>query len=287
MYINRGRYEDFWECPRMYFWRYCQNIDSVREVPALRVGAATHTFLEHWHQGKSLDECLQRMKDDFDRTLQDIAYETPLQHDHEDQLKAQTELLCRDYARRYGNPLADKDFQVVGTELQAVAPLPNGHHIVFRIDGLVAKENLLYVGEHKTTRTTSDRYLNSFLFRMQVIIYVYGAESVLQKPLAGAIINILRKPTGRTASDFYRQPVIVTNKHKRGAITSFAQTIDDIQRRDPNDIDQWPQVTKNCPDCPYFSICAYDAEPKEPLYVKRGPDYVEAAASAALAEEQP
>lgn len=272
MVINRSRYEEYWRCPRAYYWRYCRNVVRAQTAEALRVGAAVHKFLEFWHRHFDLEQALLEMQGDFARTLHQFA-EIPLAQEAEQQLRAQAELLCRAYATQYGTN--DEGFKVIDTELQDDAPLGNGHHLRFRIDALVAWDNKLWVGENKTTRYMGEAFLKSFYFNHQIIAYVYGAASVLKQPVAGCMLNILRKPQRNVSVAFHREPVIVTKQHMRDMLDSFTNTADDITRRDPNNKADWPQSTKSCGSCDFLNICAYDAEPVGPMFVNRSEDYVD------------
>lgn len=266
----------------MYYWQYIIGITRARTAPELRVGAAVHKFLEFWHNGNSYDQALAEMKADFARTLNQIA-ETPLGDQVEEQLVAQAELLCSDYAKRY--PI-ENEYKFIRTELQDDAPLPEGHTLLFRIDGLVAYENALWVGEHKTTRQLGDWFINSFSHSHQIVIYVYGAAAKLKQALAGAVVNLLRKPSNNTTTAFYRFPVVVTKDHMRNAIHSFGRTATEIEQRDKSSELYWPQVTKECGRCDYVDICWSNLEPTSHVFVKREPDYVDNDSADLLRDEQ-
>lgn len=271
MIINRSRYETFWGCPRRYYWEYIQNLTTTRTAPELRVGAAVHRFLELWHMQVDIEESLKEMHYDFDRSLHQIQ-DVPLAREFEDQLRAQAEVLCRDYVRRWH---MDKSIEVIDTECQGDAPLPGGHSLRFRVDGMCVSEKMMWVWENKTTRWMGPQFVDSFMFNMQVIIYVYGAAAVLKQKLAGAIINILKKPQGKYTSDFMRQPIPVSAENMKSAMNSFAHTADLIMATDPENIYAWPQITKDCARCQFRPICAFGAEPIEPLFIKRKDDYVD------------
>jgi hypothetical protein len=286
--INRGRYEDFLACHRMYFWRYVQGINKARTIPAFRIGAAVHKFLEVWYGGQQTSDgtvispfdkeaSLAAMKLDFKRSLHQIS-EIPLAQQAEDQLIAQGEILCRDYVSKYGTN--EPGYKWIATEVQGDAALLRNHVLRFRIDSLVAYDNKLWVGEHKTAARFGEAFLNSFNFKHQIIAYAYGAAKELQKKdptatIAGVIVNLLRKPTQNITTDFDRVPVMVTAHHMRNMLHSFSRVADDISSRDPSDPMDWEQYTQNCYGCDFYEICAYNADPTPPLYVKRATDYVD------------
>lgn len=281
MIINRGRYEEFWKCPRAYYWTYIRNLTVARAAPELRVGAAVHKFLELWHQltpaaqivHVGLEPAIEEAKKNFNASLHQFTG-LALQQQVEDKFLAQVELLCRDYVARYPT---ESEYQIIDTELQGDAELPDGHTLRFRVDGLAAHDKMVWVWENKTTRTLGPQFLDSFLFNNQIILYVYGTRKVLKQKIAGAIINMLRKPTDvpKQTSAFHRQHVPVTQEHMKSAMLAVAHTANLIERTDPNDIYQWPQITKECGRCPFQQICANGAEPVAPLYIPRGQDYVD------------
>lgn len=73
-------------------------------------------------------------------------------------------------------------------------------HILFtgRIDAILTNSNLLFVVDHKTT-SREDGFAESFRLSLQTRGYVWAAQHILGRPLAGCIINeVLVRPPLKT-----------------------------------------------------------------------------------------
>jgi len=271
MVINRGRYEVYVTCPRQYYWLYVRNRQEPVIGMPLRYGSAVHKFLEVWHKLYQLDPAIDALKQDFKRTLNQQSV-IPLTLQVEQQIMAEAELLCRKYVERYGT---ETEYTFINTELQGDAPLANGHSLRFRIDGLVGHDNKLWVAEHKTTRWLGASFIDSFTFNFQVISYVYGSSKVLKQPIAGTLMNFLRKPQANQEAAFHRMLVVTPPSHMRDMLMSFSYIASEIEDKDPTDMYQFPQKTKECGSCQFRNICAFESDPHGASYVPRPQDYVD------------
>lgn len=271
-------------CPRRYFYEYVLNLVKVQPATPLRYGAAAHKFWEFWHRPsdetdpqKRLEISIREMMADFKRTLS----QTPkiaLGLEAESQLIAQCERLCRGYVQRYGHE--EKTYKIVQTEISGEAPLPGGHVLVFRLDGLASHNDRLWIWENKTTARMGETYLESFMLDHQLIIYDYGTSVILKVPIAGVILNIARKESANVSLDYWRETIPISREQIEDAVYTFGYVATDIEQRDPTNKKDWPLYTRACRAggylCPFWDICAHGVPAEEgPIYVKRNPDYVD------------
>lgn len=271
-------------CPRRYYYEYVLNLVKVQPATPLRYGAAAHKFWEFWHRPsdetdpqKRLEIALEEMRKDFRRTLKQAPM-VQLGLEAESQIVAQCERLCRAYVARYG--MEEKTYKFVQTEISGEAPLPNGHTLVFRLDGLISYNDRLWIDENKTTARMGDTFLESFMLDHQLIIYTYGTSVILKVPIAGVILNIARKEGTNISLDFWREVIPITREQIEDAVYTFGYVATDITQRDPGNKRDWPLYTRACRAggylCPFWDICAHGVPAETgPVYIKRPADYVD------------
>lgn len=288
MRTNRGRIHTMQACPRRYYYEYVLNLVKVQPATPLRYGAAAHKFWELWHRPSKPGEsdlspadrqakAIEGMVEDFRRTLHQVA-KIPLGMEAESQLVAQCERLCRAYIQRYG--AQESTYKIIETEISGEAPLPNGHTLVFRLDGLASYHDRLWIWENKTTARMGDTFLEAFMLDHQLIIYSYGTSVILGSPIAGVVLNIARKEGTNISIDFWREVIPYTREQVEDAIYTFAYVATDIEQRDKSNPKEWPLFTRACRTggylCPFWDICAHGVPAEEgPIYIKRPADYVD------------
>ena len=91
------------------------------------------------------------------------------------------------------------------------------HHWIGRIDMAVNRGGGLKIVDHKTAKSVSDSYLESWHRSMQLVGYAYGYGKALGTPVTGYGVNILRKlkTVGTERQHFKRCPDCHNGKHKR------------------------------------------------------------------------
>lgn len=289
MIASYTRLSTFQDCPRKYFFMYCLHLKKPLKSPNLRIGAATHKFLEHWY--RTPHEALEERKAKATAAMvEELKADNTGIGEIEEQVAGTTKAVIEGYLRRYGP--VEKEFTVIEPEMEGLAPLGDEHQLRFRIDAVINYRDQLWILEDKTSAYLGEAFLQSFMLHHQVLTYVYGTSYKLKRPIAGALLNLMRKPTKTISAAYDRQTVVVRPSHIRNMLTSFYNVATDIESRDPKDIDHWPQRTQACFKgrfrCDFWEICLHEhpAEPKG-LYVLDERRAHGAEAEAKLKEEDP
>lgn len=293
MIINRGRFETELDCPRKYFHTYIQNLQPIRTAQALRQGLASHKFLEVWT--KDIEAPVEeRLETAVEATRQDLVESfTPMhlpgEMDEEDHFRSYVTDVMLKYIKQWGHT---EPFAVLQPELDGCVDLPNGHKLRFRTDALLSYLDRLWLREFKTVsgswgmKYSSQNYIASFYFNHQVILYVYGAMQLIGQPIAGVLLDVVKKPNEKAKPgtkwaepEFVRETIVVTPHTLRGTVESIVYIAGEIEGKDPTNISDWPQNTTRCFDygrCPFYDVCAMGAEARVgELYTTRKKDYVD------------
>jgi PD-(D/E)XK nuclease superfamily len=294
MILNRSRISTFLDCPRKYHHEYNPHPDAPhglephRTSEALRIGLAFHRFLEVWYT--LLDTSSEeRMTASLTAAALILLETAPSDNlpafgspDEEETIALRVESLCRDYVRKWSTT---EPFTVLKPELEFLAPLGSGHFLKGRTDAIVEYLGRVWLLENKTTSYLGQSYVKRFHFSHQLISYKYGVQHALGTPIAGAMLNAVRKPNYRAKvshSEFLRETIQVTDDQVEHMLSTFTIVADEIEQRDdPASAASWPQNTNRCQDyggCPWFAVCALGAEARPgPLYKARSADYVDEA----------
>lgn len=283
MRISRSRVETFLDCAYKYYLTYCQGWTATVLSEPLRKGGATHSFLEAWYDNQELPTeerrqiAIRAMEKALARTSP--PFQIPGAAVNEQKLLQETEALAYAYMNHYG-PV--DEFFVFASEVKGEIPLTSKHVLCFEADQVVAYEDHLWLMETKTTQYLGPSFLKKFDLNHQLSVYTYGASRILGKLVSGVFLNIIRKPHPSARDprpEFYRDTKIITEAHMRKALKSFINVANDIESRDKNNPDDWPQDTNRCHDyggCPFWAHCAHAAPlEKGLLFTPRGEDYVD------------
>lgn len=291
MILNRSRIATSLDCARKYHHEYNPSpgapygLEPRRTSQPLRIGLAFHRFLEEWYtlldaptEARTIDS-LAAAKAMLVKTAPDDGFPSFGAEDEEETIVARIEALCRDYIRKWGTT---EPFTVLKPELAFLVPLGERHFLKGRTDAIIEYLARVWLLENKTTALLGPRYVKGFHFSHQLISYKYGVQMSLGIEIAGAMLNAVRKPNYRAKvshSDFLRETIQITEQQVENMLTSFIAVADSIERRDPNNAQEWEQNTNRCQDyggCPWFAVCALGAEAAPgPLYRARERDYVD------------
>jgi len=212
MYINHSRIKTYQNCPRKYFWNY--EFDGLGgkglQFPGvnenLLIGTMIHAGLAEMYREGMPDTYFPTLKKTLIEEYPEWEADPLEKNTWEENLKWCAQFLD-DY---YKNQFAKDEFTCLNIEVPFSVPLGNTEHqYVGRIDMIVNDNGRMVVYDHKTTKSSSKLYLESWHYSNQLLGYVYGASKVSGFPIRGYCVNILRKlksvgekrPTDRTCPD--------------------------------------------------------------------------------------
>lgn len=208
-------------------------------VVALSFGSAVHAALERWFRYGIKDDAILVAESFPDLEL-------------ENKLKAS--VLVEKYIEHWGEK---EPFDVVDVEKEFNVPLrnpANGHKsrtwtLCGKADGIVELDGDLYILEHKTTSCLDDAYIKRIGIDRQIAVYANAIKSVYERPVVGAIYDILQKPSirikkGETEEEFQARRSALIAKSKTG--TSSAK------RQEPESEEAFKQRLRDTIDGSYF-----------------------------------
>lgn len=234
--IRHTEVGDFLNCPRrwMFLSHNGLNLEPASVNDKLRIGTIWHKVMEAYYDPQNEDyskqpaeealaTALQEDKADLEARVGDAIY-----YEENINRMAQEEELLRillegyvPWSREEADP-ADKDFEVQSVEKRFVVPLssPTGGkthaYLAVKTDGIVERNNYLWVLEHKTRGVSTkvsdpeglalDLQLGLQILALQLAVSGHGVDAKVR----GAIYNLVRKqkPGPRVKSPIYgRHPV--------------------------------------------------------------------------------
>lgn len=197
---NQSRIHVYRNCPRKYYWKFVENLDTDRPAMNLEVGSATHEGLAQLGAGKSVDEAVESAKQAFRAAL------PKRRLPGDDELYAESEAvvenLLRSYEEHWGSqsemfrPLGN---EVAGTVEVAEDPLPGDPNpevkkkLRFKTDKFVHAFGGLWIVDHKTAAKMDPRTMMQYQMDLQMTAYIYGAMKLLETVIGGVIVDFLVK----------------------------------------------------------------------------------------------
>lgn len=183
--ITYSMFTAWLSCRQKFDYRYNQCIVPRENAVALAFGSAVHAGLETWFKSHDIDKAVE-MADRSD--LSDT-----------DRVKA-TELV-RGYWEKYPR----ESFTVIDIEREFSTPLINPKtgcpsktwELAGKVDGIIEQNGELYILEHKTTSKADDDYFNRVEIDMQLAFYAIAIQQVLERPVVGALYDVIEKPAIR------------------------------------------------------------------------------------------
>lgn len=276
--LNQSRIKCFQNCKRRYYFTFVENIVADRPRWALHIGTAVHAGLAKWSSSKDIATALSEAQ----TALQDSLPKRRMPGDEEELAKAvsQVDNLLRAYFEFWGN---DDELTPLGIEIAGRVEVGenSGFFLTFRLDKLVTWKKQLWIMDHKTAARMDPRDLLKYEMDLQPTAYVYGTMCVLQKPVAGLLIDVLVKTK---VPQFHREPFIRDLAALQAFELEFCEIAGDIAtRRSRVEAGEDPHVVfyKNTDDCfrygtcQYVDLCKSDTPERRAAFTARETDYVD------------
>lgn len=271
LFIDNTSLEMFTTCPRQAQFYIVKKREKASNSGAKNFGSAMHLSLEKLRKG--FDEPL--VKEEI------LQYFTTNPQDPEEwrtpDLALKTfSLYCKNYPfdnfvilkDPKGTLMVELPFAIpIGSVTMAnAATVP----IVWtgKIDLLVACEGKTFVWDYKTTSMLGTQFFDEFANSSQMLGYAWAAQHILEKPVAGVIVDALcnRKPskTGN-ATQFDRQAIYFTQDRISEWTHNTLAICSDFLSHASRDF--FPMHTKWCVakygKCQFFDVCTSPIEQRE------------------------
>lgn len=183
--ITYSMFTAWLSCRQKFDYRYNRCIVPRENAVALSFGSAVHSGLETWFKTHDIDKAVEAAN--------------RIDLSDADQVKA-TELV-RGYWEKYPH----EDFTVVSIEQEFSTPLINPKtgapsktwELAGKVDGIIERKGELWILEHKTASNANDDYLNRIEIDMQIAFYAIAMQQVMERPIVGALYDVLEKPAIR------------------------------------------------------------------------------------------
>lgn len=269
LFIDNTSLEMFTTCPRQAYYYIVRKRERTRDSGAKNFGSGLHKALEVMRKGTA--DPVEAMLEHFKETPQpldewrtpDLALKTLAAYKTSYPFDDFTILRAEDNTPYVELPFAIPIGKVTlhdGTDIPCVW--------TGKIDMLVEYQGKTMVWDNKTTSILGVQFFDEFSNSSQMLGYVWAAQHLLARPVAGAIIDALcnRKPskTG-VAQQFERQPVYFTqDRIAEWTHNTLAICSDFLSHASRN---FFPMHTKWCVakygKCQYFDVCTSPDEQRE------------------------
>lgn len=241
--LSYSRLRDFRNCPKLYFWKYVERLETSERVDApLSVGRAFHKALQAWYLWRKrvqyggdvppMDEFVDIIKTKLSEQYRNRG------GDENARLSWHLVTVMFDqYIERYGR---DRDWRIIAVEMPYEVPIINpetkraspSFWLMGLIDIVVESRGLIKLGDHKTLKITGER-IDKLLMDLQC--YLYGRSITIdgQKPysfyynLVGR--SYLRPKQGE--SDVEWEDRLAKAKRPKACKRKHAETDDEFRAR--------------------------------------------------------
>ena len=187
----------FLTCPKMYYWRYVEEIVPIKTKSYFIAGRAAHAALEKYynlmkcgerpadHVGEILSKIDEELDSSLDGSVRDIEYLEKIENEAE---------LIKKVIERYIKFWDGKEsFNVLDVEMKFELPLIHGVKFAGKVDGIIEDDGLLYLLEHKTVSKLDQSYKARLSIDAQILKYASAVEKVLGRKVHGVMYNVLVK----------------------------------------------------------------------------------------------
>ncbi|MGH9424964.1 MAG: PD-(D/E)XK nuclease family protein [Terriglobia bacterium] len=195
MNFNATRLDTFEKCNRLYFWKNvfdfggeARGMQPHYQAEPLKFGEVVHLGLAAYYRGVRGAALLKQYREeallalDFDSLSWEQKNLWLDNLDWIDRILTQYELWAA----------KNDDFKVLAVEVEGSIALSDAHHLVFRQDLIVEQNDVVKVIDHKTAKSVSAPYLQSWHYSPQMWGYSLGAQ-IMGRDVRGYGINIIRK----------------------------------------------------------------------------------------------
>lgn len=280
MKISFSRLNYYRTCPRLYYWRFVQNLVSPKDPVPLIVGRATHAGLAAYYSGRDANEFVKK---NFD----EVRGQTTWLKEELMELEAQ-EKYVRQLLVWYRETYPTEKWEMLAPEVEghillpSSKPFPREHLFFFRADAVVSWQGHPWLLEHKTTSQLGVTFFRRFRLDGQISAYCYAVWKSLGVRPVGAIINAIRKAKNLDRAEFVRDVVMRSEAQIREFVDQMTDQLDVLDHLEQNFKDDkrvWSMYTNQCiafhRTCDYTELCYKETPGLRELFVPRPPDYVD------------
>lgn len=273
MKIDNTIRSTFVSCPRQYYWRHVENLQSYHGSTALRFGSAWHAGLEAFYKSlqkeESYSNCIvvatTAATEEFETESQKFNF-----FDDYRTLDTLLQALVQ-YVDRY---YSDKDnFKILDVERIFSIPITSSLHFTGKIDLIIEMAGQRWIMEHKTTSESIPVQQRKINRDPQLLGYVYAAKHLLDIQAEGIIVNTASVRASKSRStglygsptiDFGRYMQIYTDGDLDTWLDSFTYTSHQLE----NSIldNDFPAILDSCyryGACSYTPLCEQNRSPEE------------------------
>jgi hypothetical protein len=218
----------FRECPQKWRYRYLEKLRPRRTALPLRRGSLLHEALEEHYAGRKWLKPIKAYEKEY-RTL------TPEEKEEYGDLPGDARRIMEGYFRHWD----DSDWEVVGTEVDAVVELADGMPFRLIIDLVFrAPDGSLWIMDHKTVANFQDtkylfiepqlpRYFWSTLrLTEEQHVELFGEVLDFERDLRGVIFNEI-STTAPTPPEVLKSGELTRRKNLRCDPHTYRQAIKD------------------------------------------------------------
>lgn len=187
MQVTNSTLKAFQRCHRQYYYKMHEKIVPRMVAIPLKRGTWMHELLEAYYGTGEWRPRHEEMTAEFDAMFDEE------KEFYGGDLPAICERIMRSYVYRWREE--DANWDVIAVEQEFEAPLPHGHTLKFKVDGIIEDDWGQWLLEHKNHKTIPDD--NYRFIDIQSARYVWGLNKYHGFNIQGVLWNYLRmKPPG-------------------------------------------------------------------------------------------
>jgi len=269
MHINYSRLNFYQTCPRLYYWRFVENLAPQRSATPLIVGKSFHQGLAALYSNKNPNDFIN---EEFAKVRAQESWLKPELEELEKQ-----EVYVRYMLEQYQHHYEKEPWTVLAPEVEGSIKMGE-HQLHFRTDAVVEWRNALWLLEHKTTAQLGPSFFKKFAMDGQITTYIYAVWGSLGTRPLGAVINAVRKSRNLDAVAFERDVTLRSEAQVNDFIEQACRQCSIIENLHPIK-DDFLMHTSQCVrfnrQCEFMDLCLKDTPQNRELYSRREPDYVD------------
>jgi len=269
MHINYGRIHHFQTCPRLYYWRFVENLAPPRSATPLIIGKSFHDGLAALYSGRDpsafLSEAFTKVRDQ-EKWLKPELEELDKQQEY-----------VRYMMEQYQITYEKEPWTVLAPEVEGSIKM-GSHQLHFRTDAVIEWRNALWLLEHKTTSQLGPSFFKKFLMDGQITTYIYAVWGSLGTRPLGAVINAICKSRTLNKVTFERDVIMRSEAQINEFVEQACRQCTIIEGLNPIK-DDFLMHTSQCVrfnrTCEFMDLCLHDTPQHREFFSRREPDYVD------------
>lgn len=278
--MNQSRMRLYKQCHRKYWFQYVENLVMDRPAQRLELGTAIHKVLADVQSGRSVEDSIKGGVSHLNSALSDTRH-VGLAEERDQAI----DVLERVIPAYFGHWDEDSTPWVsLGQEVSGRVEVGQntGDFLVVRIDDLVIWRDHLWIIDHKSMAKMDTREVMKYGIDIQPKAYVYAASKILQKRVAGIIMNFLVKTK---VPQFHREVFVFNNADLAQFQREWNETCGELRWRlkrtrdgeDPKTVfyKNETQCFSYGGKCWYYELCQDDTPAQRLIYITRKGDYVD------------